>query len=57
MRVENERQRWALPRMRRMLALLWVLGLAGTVAGCVVVPARPVVYHPVVVRPYAYVVY
>ena len=45
------------PRVRCMLALLGAIGMAGTVAGCVVVPARPVAYHPVVVRPYAYVVY
>lgn len=44
-------------RMRHVLALLGAIGMAGTIAGCVVVPARPVAYHPVVVRPYAYVVY
>jgi hypothetical protein len=44
-------------RMRRLLAVLGALGMAAAVGGCVVVPARPVAYRPVVVRPYAFVVY
>jgi hypothetical protein len=44
-------------RMRRLLTALGVIGMAATVGGCVVVPARPVAYHPIVVRPYAFVVY
>jgi hypothetical protein len=41
----------------RPLPLLALALLAATLAGCVVVPMRPLAYHPVVVRPYVYAVY
>lgn len=44
-------------RHRPILSALAAIAAAATLAGCVVVPARPVYYHPVRVHPYAYVVY
>lgn len=49
-----------LARLRRRhpaLAALAVFAAATALAGCVVVPARPVYYRPVPLRPYADVVF
>lgn len=44
-------------RRRPVLAAFAAMAAATALAGCVVVPARPVYYRPVPVRPYAFVVY
>ncbi len=44
-------------RRRRILTALAAMAAATALAGCVVVPARPVYYRPVPVRPYAYAVF
>ncbi|MGH7066836.1 MAG: hypothetical protein ACREFP_12885 [Acetobacteraceae bacterium] len=44
-------------RYRPIVTALAAIAAAATLAGCVVVPARPVYYHPVRVHPYAYVVF
>jgi hypothetical protein len=47
------------PRSQAVRPPMPIVGavLAAALAGCVVVPARPVGYHPVVVRPYVFAVY
>jgi hypothetical protein len=42
--------------MRTLMPIVLAV-LAAALAGCVVVPARPMAYHPVVVRPYVFAVY
>jgi len=45
-------------RRRPIVTALAAMAAATALAGCVVVPARPVYYRPVPVRPYpAYVVF
>ncbi|MGH7051951.1 MAG: hypothetical protein ACREE5_15115 [Acetobacteraceae bacterium] len=44
-------------RRRPIVTAVAAIATAATLAGCVVVPARPVYYRPVPVRPYAYVLY
>lgn len=44
-------------RRRPIVAAVAAIATAATLAGCVVVPARPAYYRPVPVRPYAYVLY
>lgn len=44
-------------RRRPIVTAVAAIATAATLAGCVVVPARPVYYRPVPVRPYAYVLF
>ncbi len=60
MRKQNNGQpasRLPSSRRRRILTALAAMAAATALAGCVVVPAHPVYYRPVPVRPYAYMVF
>ena len=43
--------------MRHISKIVAALATAVALSGCVVVPARPVAYHPIVIHPRVYAVY